>query len=116
MKLVIGPFVVTALALGVPVYARDSQGKEVFEKVCSECHGPRGSGSQAANNYFKMQIPRLDSEYVQSKSDSELKEVITKGRRLMKPPLTGTPYMRHSVKPELLNDVVVYIRTLKKGT
>lgn len=115
MKLALSSFVVTALALGAPAYASDSQGKEVFEKICSECHGARGSGSVAANNYFKMQIPRLDSAYIQSKSDSELKEVITKGRRLMKPPLTGTPYMRHSVKPELLNDVVAYIRTLKKG-
>jgi mono/diheme cytochrome c family protein len=115
MKLALSSFVVTALALGAPAYASDSQGQEVFEKVCSECHGARGSGSVAANNYFKMQIPRLDSAYIQSKSDSELKEVITKGRRLMKPPLTGTPYMRHSVKPELLNDVVAYIRTLKKG-
>ena len=115
MKIATSSIVITALALGVPVYARDSQGKEVFEKVCSECHGARGSGSQAANNYFKIQIPRLDSQYVQSKSDSELKEVITKGRRLMKPPLTGTPYMRHTVKPELLDDVVRYVRTLKKG-
>lgn len=115
MKLMTNCLVVTALALAVPVYARGPQGKEVFEKVCSQCHGVQGSGSQAANNFYKMQIPRLDSEYVQKKSDAELKEVITKGRRLMKPPLPGTPYMRHNVKPQLLNDVVAYIRTLKKG-
>jgi mono/diheme cytochrome c family protein len=103
------------IALCVPLYAAGPQGQEVFEKVCSECHGAKGTGNKVADNFYKMQIPRLDSEAVQKMSDAELKEVIMKGRRKMKPPLAGTPYMRHSVKPELLDETVGYIRTLKKG-
>lgn len=106
---------VTALAVALPVYAAGPQGREVFEKACSECHGKQGAGNQQANNFYKMQIPRLNSESVQKMSDEELKEIITKGRRKMKPPLAGTPSMQHNVKPELLGDVVAYVRTLKKG-
>lgn len=101
-------------ALALPAFAAGAQGKEVFEKICSECHGERGSGNQVANNFYKVQIPRLDSAQVQSMTDEDLKNVIMNGRRKMKPPLVGTPYMQHKVKPELLNDVVAYVRTLKQ--
>jgi mono/diheme cytochrome c family protein len=107
---------VIAFGLALPTFAAGPQGKEVFEKICSECHGERGSGNQVANNFYKVQIPRLDSAQVQSMSDEDLKTVIVKGRRKMKPPLAGTPYMQHKVKPELLNDVVAYVRTLKKAS
>lgn len=102
-------------AFALPAFAAGAQGKEVFEKVCSECHGERGTGNPGANKFYKVQIPRLDSAQVQSMSDAELKTVIVKGRRKMAPPLAGTPYMQHKVKPELLNDVVAYVRTLKQS-
>lgn len=102
-------------AFALPAFAAAPQGKEVFEKVCKECHGDRGSGNPTADKFYKVQIPRLDSAQVQSMSDEDLKSVITNGRRKMMPPLVGTPYMQHKVKPELLNDVVAYVRTLKKG-
>lgn len=105
----------TALfVFAVPAFADSGQGKEVFEKVCSECHGEKGAGNQTADKFYKVQIPRLNSAQVQAMSDDELKSVITNGRRKMKPPLAGTPYMQHKVKPELLNDVVAYVRSLKK--
>lgn len=113
MKLLTGCLIVFAAAATT---AAGQQGQEVFEKVCSKCHGEGGAGSAAADNFYKVVIPRLNSAYVQKMSDAELREVITKGRRKMKPPLPGTPYMQHSVKPELLNDVVAYVRTLKKGS
>lgn len=102
------------LAFALPAFAADAQGKDVFEKICSECHGERGSGNPVANKFYKVQIPRLDSAQVQGMTDEDLKSVIMNGRRKMKPPLAGTPYMQHKVKPELLNDVVAYVRTLKQ--
>lgn len=102
------------IAFALPALAADSQGKEVFEKVCSECHGQRGSGNRVVDKFYKLEIPRLNSAKVQSMSDDELKNVIMNGRRKMTPPLVGTPYMQHKVKPELLNDVVAYVRTLKQ--
>lgn len=115
MRLTIGWMIATIFAIAGPVSAAKPEGKEVFEKVCGECHGERGAGNQLANNFYKVQIPRLDSDYVQNKSDKELKAIIVKGRRNMKPPLAGTPYMQHKVEPSLLNDMVTYIRTLKKS-
>ncbi len=105
-----------ALGLAVPVFAADPQGREVFDKVCAKCHGENGGGSPSADNFYKMTIPRLNSDQVQKMSDAEIKDVIVKGRRTMKPPLPGTPYMQHKVAPELLDSLVSHIRTLKKAT
>lgn len=103
-----------SFVLALPAQAAESQGKEVFEKVCSECHGTRGAGNRVVDKFYKVEIPRLNSARVQAMTDDDLKNVIMNGRRKMKPPLAGTPYMQHKVKPELLGDVVAYVRTLKQ--
>ncbi|HEX8985000.1 MAG TPA: cytochrome c [Bryobacteraceae bacterium] len=105
------------LGIAVPVFADGSQGAEAFRKICSQCHGDQGAGSPSADNFYRMKIPRLNSQEVQKMSDAELKEIIMKGRRRMKPPLPGTPFMQgHKVKPELLDEIVLYVRALKKRT
>jgi mono/diheme cytochrome c family protein len=89
-------------------------GKEVFESTCIRCHGPLGKGNPAADKFFKTPIPRLDSAYVQSKSDDELRDVISHGRRNMDPVRMGQASMQHLLYPELVGAVISYVRTFKQ--
>ena len=89
-------------------------GKEIFESTCIRCHGPLGKGNPAADKFFKTAIPRLDSAYVQSKSDQELRDIISHGRRNMDPVRMGQASMQHLLYPELVGAVISYIRTFKQ--
>jgi cytochrome c553 len=89
-------------------------GKEVFEHTCARCHGPQGRGNPAADKFFETPIPRLNSKYVQSKSDEELTDVISHGRRKMDPVRTGQATMQHLLYPESVGAVISYIRTFKQ--
>ena len=68
-----------------------------------------------ADQFWKMRIPRLDRDYVQKKSDAELRDVILNGKRKMPPALVGKPETQHQTKvtPEQVPDLIAYIRTLK---
>ena len=98
----------------LPVYSADLPGKSVYEETCKECHGPNGNGNAMADKFYKVTIPRLRSEYVQSKSDAELKEIITGGRRKMPAVQAGTPTVKHALSTEDVDSVIAYVRTLKK--
>jgi mono/diheme cytochrome c family protein len=90
-------------------------GKAVFDKTCKECHGALGEGNPVSDKFYKIQIPRLNSEKVQAMTDTDLKDVIQHGRRKMKPPLAGQPQMTHKVDATTIDSVILYVRTLKKA-
>jgi len=92
-----------------------ASGKAIFEQTCVRCHGPGGKGNPAADKFFQKDLPRLNSDYVQSKSDAELKEIITQGRRKMEPVGAGSPTILHLLPPESVDKVISYVRTLKKA-
>jgi cytochrome c5 len=102
---------VTAVVSGT---APKMSGKEVFESTCARCHGPMGNGNPMADKFFKTSIPRLDSAYVQGKSDQELKDIISHGRRNMDPVRIGQASVQHVLHPESVDAVIKYIRTLKQ--
>jgi cytochrome c553 len=89
-------------------------GKQTFDQTCARCHGPEGKGNPAAARFFKANIPRLDSDYVQSKSDEELREVITRGRNKMDPVRIGKPSILHNLQSESVDSVIAYVRGLKR--
>jgi len=89
-------------------------GKAVFERTCAKCHGPNGQGNPAADKFFKTPVPRLDSAYVQSKSDEELKDIISHGKRNMDPVRMGQATVQHLLDPRSVDAVVSYVRTLKQ--
>ena len=89
-------------------------GKAVFERTCAKCHGPNGNGNEAADKFFQTPVPKLNSEYVQTKSDAELKEIITEGRRMMDPVRVGQPKVQHLLPTESVGAVIAYVRTFKK--
>ena len=55
----------------VPACADQLPGKAVFDKTCKNCHGPEGKGNPTASSFWKVKIPRLDTQYVQQKSEDE---------------------------------------------
>jgi cytochrome c553 len=89
-------------------------GKEIFEETCARCHGPNGTGNPEARKFFKADIPRLDSAYVQSKSDAELRDIISHGRRNMDPVRLKEASVQHLLDPSSVDAVIKYVRTLKQ--
>ena len=102
------------MAFNVAARADVAAGKAVFEKTCKNCHGPDGKGERIADKFYKMTVPRLGGKYVQAKSDAELKEIVTQGRRKMKPVTTGAPAVEHKLAAESVDDVIAYVRTLSQ--
>ncbi|HWR54735.1 MAG TPA: cytochrome c [Bryobacteraceae bacterium] len=101
-------------ALGLS--AADLPGKAVYENTCQFCHGAEGAGSGAADTFWKLRIPRLNSPAVQNKSDEHLDGIILHGVRRMAPVRMGTPSSPHRSKltPEQRKDVLAYVRSFAK--
>jgi cytochrome c553 len=89
-------------------------GKAVFERTCARCHGPKGEGNPAADKFFKTPVPKLDSAYVQSKTDEELRDIISHGKRMMDPVRMGQATVQHLLDPGSVDAVISYVRTLKQ--
>ena len=83
------------------VQADTAAAEATFKTKCAMCHGADGKGKEA------MKTPDLTSADVQKKSDAELGGVITNG----KPP--KMPAYK-TMTPEQINDMVAFIRSLKK--
>ena len=86
-------------------FAAAPEGKAVFEARCQPCHGANGEGKAAIAKMFKVEMHPLASKEVQSKSDAELKKIITAGTGKMKP-VSG-------LSGKQVDDVVAFVRTLK---
>jgi mono/diheme cytochrome c family protein len=102
---------VIAVLSGAPA---NGSGKQIFSHTCERCHGPEGRGNPAADKFFQTQLPRLNSVYVQSKSDAELKEIVMHGRRKMDPVRTGQASVQHLLPPDSVDAVLAYVRTFKQ--
>ena len=70
------------LALGLNVPARADQSTSLYKSKCAVCHGASGQGDTPAGKSMGV----ADLAKSASKSDSELKAVIEKGKNKM--PLT----------------------------
>ena len=94
------PFCAVFMVLGAgQAFAGAAEGKVAYDAKCKMCHKADGSGMAA------MHMRALSSPEVQAKSDADLKDAVSKGTGKMKP-VTLTPAQ--------LDDVVAYVRTLKK--
>lgn len=110
---------IVAMIAIVPAFSAENPGKEVYAHSCQNCHGEDGSGSNVANEFFKMQIPQLTSDKVQMHSNPELKEIILQGTGRMEPVKRGRPNAPHAKTKKLtdqeVDDVIVYVRALGKA-
>lgn len=82
-----------------------AKGKEVFMSRCSVCHGESGEGKEAIGKMLGVQMPVLGSKEVQSLDDAAIKKIVTEGKGKMKPV---------NLSDQELNNVVAFLRTLKK--
>ncbi|MBI2816284.1 MAG: cytochrome c [Acidobacteria bacterium] len=96
--------VLTFVLQGSPLAAA-GEGEALFKTKCAACHGPDGAGQTPVGK--NMKIRDLRSDEVQKQSDTELSELIAKGKNKMPP-------FEKSLKPDQIKDLVAHIRDLGK--
>ena len=97
----------SVLALfAMPALSADHPGQAVYDKSCKACHGADGAGNPGIAKMLRVTMRPLGSAEVQKSSDGDLKKVVTDGTGKMKPV--------SAVTGKQLDDLVAYIRTLKK--
>jgi predicted CXXCH cytochrome family protein len=97
---------VGCLSGAVASAADATAGQAVYDRSCKSCHGPDGSANPAVAKMFKVDMQDLKSPDVQALSDDDIKKIITNGKGKMKPVT--------SVSGPALDNVVAYVRSLKK--
>lgn len=106
-KLIVTFFALTATAAGVALGADAKAGADVFNKSCKMCHGEGGAVPNAnVSKMFGVPIPILGSPEIQAKSDADIRTVITQGK--------GKMVAAKNVTGASIDDVIAYVRTLKK--
>ncbi len=98
---------VTLVAAGLTVFSAPTSraqgaGATLFKTKCTVCHGPDGTGSAMGK---KLGVRNLASAEVQSQSDAQLAEVVTKGKNKM-------PAYDGKLKSDEIKELVAYIREL----
>lgn len=92
---------------GAASFAADATaGQATFNRACKACHGPDGTPNPAIAKMMKVEMKDLKSAEVQALSNDDIKKIITTGKDKMRPVT--------SVSGTAVDDVVAYVRTLKK--
>ena len=94
-----------AFALCPSWLASQSDVASLFKSKCALCHAEDGSGSSPSGKALKARDLRAPE--TQTKGDAEIAEVIAKGRNKMPP-------FGQKLKPDQIQQLVAYIRQLKK--
>jgi len=69
-----------------PGLAEDAKpDQQAYKKHCALCHGEDGEAVDVLEELVEVEIPHLGSSYVQSKSDEEIRKVVTEGKGKMNP-------------------------------
>ena len=89
--------------LSAPTNA-DEKSAVTFKAKCAVCHGASGKGDSPAGK--SMGVVSFSDAAVAGKSDADLRAVIEKGKNKM-------PAYGKSLKPEEIQGLVAYIRSLK---
>lgn len=76
---------------------------KTFKANCAVCHGASGDANTPTGKALKAKDLKLPE--VQSQSDSQLADVITKGRGKM-------PAFGSKLSPDVINSLVAYIRQI----
>ena len=98
--------ILTAAAATAGWAADAKAGQAIYDKSCKTCHGADGTPNPAIAKMMQVEMKDLKSPEVQSMSDADLKKIVTEGKGKMKPVTTVTG--------DSANDVVAYVRSLKK--
>jgi mono/diheme cytochrome c family protein len=103
-RIQVGIGAVALFLISVPyLSARADTGSEsTYKTKCASCHGPDGGGDTAIGK--KLGAHDFRSAEVQKMSDSELNEILAKGKNKM-------PAYEKSLKPDEIKGLVNYIRS-----
>ena len=82
----------------------DDKSPSLYKAKCAVCHGASGNGDSPAGK--NMGVVSFADPKVAGKSDAQWKDVIDKGRNKM-------PAYGKSLKPDEIQGLVAYIRSLK---
>ena len=106
MKNVIRVFlVVFVFAVMSPTFLLAESGADLYKAKCAMCHGAGGAGDTAMGKTLKLRP--LGSAEVQAQSDADLNKIVTDGKGKM-------PKYDGKLTKDQINDLVKFIRTLKK--
>lgn len=123
MKLAVNFICTIVLTLGV-AHAQDigtdaqrEAGKQVYDKLCAQCHGINGDGNGVGKHYFRPQPRNFESGMFKIRSTpsgelpttEDLKKVIREGM-----PYSGMPAWP-SLNEGELTDVTYYVKTFAEG-
>jgi mono/diheme cytochrome c family protein len=98
-------FAATLIAFCAGSTRAQSAGETLFKAKCAMCHGPDGKGEVPMGK--KLSARNLGSTEVQSQSDAQLTEVVTKGKNKM-------PAYDGKLSKEQIAQLVAYIREIGK--
>ena len=106
MKRAITLCMAIAASAAVSLAADAAAGKAIFDRSCKSCHGADGTPNPNIAKMMKVEMRPLGSAEVQALSDDDIRKIITEGKGKMKPVA--------SVTGKSADDVVAFVRTLKK--
>jgi mono/diheme cytochrome c family protein len=106
MRTLLATLILACLSAAAASAADAKAGQTVYDKSCKSCHGPDGTANPAIAKMMKVDMQDLKSAEVQSMTDGDLKKVVTDGKGKMRPVNT--------VSGPAVDDVVAYVRSLKK--
>lgn len=91
----------------------ERQGKYLFDKYCTICHGNRGEGD-GFNSYNLNPKPQnlQDSIYIKKVSDIFLNQIISSGGRGVNKS-SQMPYYKYLLDETKIKNIISYIRKLK---
>jgi mono/diheme cytochrome c family protein len=99
------PVLMISFALSAQKKGDIAKGKTLYSR-CSVCHGDSGEGKEAIGKALGATMPHLGSKEVQSLDDAAIRKVIVEGKGKMKPVV--------NLSSQEVDDVIAYVRTLKK--
>jgi len=106
MKRMIRQVCLSLAVVSLALAADATAGKAVYDKACKSCHGADGTPNPAIAKSMKVDMLPMGDPAVQKMSDDELKGIVTGGKGKMK--------AIKSVNAKSADDVVAFLRTLKK--
>lgn len=101
----LGISAVALLSAGALPSRAAGEGATLFKTKCAVCHGPGGKSDTPTGK--KLGARDLASSEVQSQTDAQLIETVTKGKGKM-------PAYGKSLKEDEIKDLVSYVRELAK--
>jgi len=89
-----------------------ANGEAIFKRQCQMCHGATGLGDGPASKTLKGKLPNLTDKATMDKiKDQEIHEAIENG---LKTEVGNMPSFKSKLKPEEIQDVMNFVRTLAK--